>query len=142
MAFKESAPDPVWRSIRRQGRKVATERRKAAEQARAHKFRRIYELQGGRCYLCGDPFESQAKATDDHVTPKAMGGRRTANILHACRGCNHAKSHRAPRPCELIYLEAINRSLPRHDLKRASGKHVELPPFTPLRQRLAAQAAE
>lgn len=136
IAFRENAPPtPLERSVRRHGEKLESQRRRAAEEARAHKYRRIYDLQNGCCYLCGEEFSNQSEATDDHVTPKSRGGRRLGNILHACRPCNEEKSHRAPFPCELLYLLAINLRLPRHDLKRASGKYLELPAFTPLRQR-------
>lgn len=82
----------------------------------------LYLLQDGRCYLCADPMRASSPqdpdgATRDHVTPRIRGGRDTENLLAAHRACNERKADRAPHPCELIYLAAVNArrsSPPRH----------------------------
>lgn len=66
---------------------------------------RLMEAQGGRCYLCG---KHMSAPTEDHVVPKALGGKNRANRLMACGPCNNRKANRPPRPCEVIYLQAIN----------------------------------
>lgn len=68
----------------------------------------LAELQGGRCYLCGEPFRETDPATEDHVTPRARGGRNDGNLLAAHKSCNARKGDRKPYPCELVYLRAIN----------------------------------
>jgi 5-methylcytosine-specific restriction endonuclease McrA len=47
-------------------------------------------------------------ATLDHVIPRALGGADGGNILLACSKCNNRKGSRAPAPCEMIYLAAVN----------------------------------
>lgn len=71
--------------------------------------RRIAKLQGGRCYLCGGVMRTEP--TREHVTPRARGGRNARNILAAHQACNLRKADRAPYPCELIYLAAVNARL-------------------------------
>lgn len=63
------------------------------------------EAQGGRCYLCS---RQMAAPTEDHVHPKAKGGKNKANRLLAHSRCNNEKGSRLPYPCELIFLAAIN----------------------------------
>lgn len=71
----------------------------------------IAALQGFRCYLCGEEFADVALATEEHVVPRALGGKTRENILMACQPCNVEKGHREPRPCEVIYLRAVNFAL-------------------------------
>lgn len=77
----------------------------------------LFQLQGGVCYLCPAPMrarnghQTRDDATRDHVVPKRRKGRDVGNILAAHRSCNEAKGDRAPYPCELIYLEAVNARL-------------------------------
>lgn len=75
--------------------------------------RALHELQEQRCYLCDRVFARARKlwATFDHVTPKALGGKWGGNVVLAHQVCNHEKGDRAPRPCELLYLAAINERL-------------------------------
>lgn len=68
------------------------------------RFRRIVRLQDGLCYLCGG---AMSEPTREHVTPKVLGGRNARNVLAAHQPCNVRKSGRPPRPCELLYLEAV-----------------------------------
>lgn len=83
--------------------------------ARALKSKRrrtvIAALQDFRCYLCGHEFADVSLATEEHVVPRALGGKTRENILMAHQPCNVAKGHREPRPCELIYLRAVNFAL-------------------------------
>lgn len=81
----------------------------------------LYVLQDGRCYLCDRRMLASSPrdpdgATRDHVTPRIRGGRDGENLLAAHRSCNELKADRAPTPCELLYLAAVNaqrRSSPR-----------------------------
>lgn len=73
----------------------------------------ILEMQAGRCYLCGHGFSQANPPTTDHVTPRARRGANVHNRLMACQGCNGAKGDRAPHPCELLYLTALNLMLAR-----------------------------
>lgn len=92
-------------------RKDARRRERASEISRA---------QDGLCYLCGKPFTVNRAPTQDHVHPRARGGRNQHNILLACYPCNNGKGDRLPYPCELIFLRAVNYALangkpsPRH----------------------------
>lgn len=63
------------------------------------------------CYLCCKRMYPGNGSTDDHVTPKSLGGRRENNILLAHRKCNARKADRAPFPCEVLFLAAINEVL-------------------------------
>lgn len=57
-------------------------------------------LQGGRCFLCGEPVGG--KATFDHLIPQAYGGAdEPANVVLAHRRCNQTKGDRLPTPDEL-----------------------------------------
>ncbi len=67
--------------------------------------------QNGRCYLCCRRFGSALKDTVEHVKPRKAGGYNAGNVLLACWPCNQAKGSRQPRPCELIYLAAVNTML-------------------------------
>lgn len=81
-------------------------RKRRALPSRAKSYKtRLSEAQGGVCYLCD---RKCVNPTEDHVVPKALGGKNKANRLLACAKCNNRKGARPPRPCELIYLWAIN----------------------------------
>lgn len=75
----------------------------------------LSERQDALCYLCLLPFDPEVVgrghlervSSEDHVFPRAAGGRDYSNILLAHRDCNTVKSHRWPYPCEVIYLAAI-----------------------------------
>lgn len=71
----------------------------------------LAHAQGGCCYLCGERFSKTIQPTEEHVVPRALGGKRAENVLVACQPCNVAKADREPRPCELIYLRAVNFAL-------------------------------
>ena len=66
---------------------------------------RLFEAQDGRCFLCQ---RQMASPTEDHVVPKALGGKNRANRLLACGPCNVKKAHRKPYACELLMLQAVN----------------------------------
>jgi hypothetical protein len=80
---------------------------------RKRRRRALRDLQQQRCYLCNRPFGPRRWAwpTFDHVTPQVMGGVWGGNVLLAHARCNEAKADRAPRACELLYLDAINARL-------------------------------
>jgi len=69
----------------------------------------LFNLQDYRCCYCPSPIGRDA--TVEHVVPKAHGGKDHRNILLACLPCNARKANRAPHPCELIFLAAINARL-------------------------------
>jgi hypothetical protein len=56
--------------------------------------------QGGRCFLCGGPMG--AKATYDHLIPRAYGGADVAgNVVLVHARCNRKKGDRLPTPAEI-----------------------------------------
>ena len=65
----------------------------------------LHQRQNRRCFLCGG--KMQGRPTREHVFPRSAGGREAGNILLAHRLCNQAKGIRNPRPCELIYRDAV-----------------------------------
>ncbi|GHV34928.1 HNH endonuclease [Clostridia bacterium] len=53
---------------------------------------RVYDMTSGHCAYCGYNIEIGEMAID-HVEPLALGGAdEIANMLPACRSCNHFKS--------------------------------------------------
>jgi len=57
-------------------------------------------LQGGRCFLCGEPVGG--KATFDHLIPQAYGGvDEPSNVVLTHRRCNQKKGDRLPTPEEI-----------------------------------------
>ena len=54
--------------------------------------REVYERQGGKCAICGKPFDIEVMEAD-HITPWVEGGRTIAsNCQMLCRDCNRRKS--------------------------------------------------
>lgn len=52
----------------------------------------VYDKMGGRCAYCGCEINLREMQAD-HITPLRKGGADTvANMLPACRSCNHYKS--------------------------------------------------
>ncbi len=84
---------------------AAVHRKQKREPVLKSLFDGIVQAQGGRCYLCGKPME---KPTREHVMPRALGGRNAKNVLGAHSLCNRIKADRYPKPCELLFLAAIN----------------------------------
>jgi hypothetical protein len=78
---------------------------------------RLFAVQDGRCYLCDRPMVAEYRYTRrlgwsaDHVNPRTAGFTRSANVLLAHRCCNSKKGSRRARPCELIFLLAVNERL-------------------------------
>lgn len=103
-----------------------------------HKFWRLYDAQKGRCFLCGHPFLDNDWATDEHVKPQHLGGRRGGNILLAHGNCNRKKGGRPPLPCEVIYLHSVNLMLPLSDMAGLKKAWRPWEEFVPLRARLTA----
>lgn len=59
--------------------------------------------QSGRCFHCGEPIG--AKATDDHLIPRAYGGADVAgNVVLVHRRCNQLKGDRLPTAQEVERL--------------------------------------
>lgn len=58
----------------------------------ANMRREVYERQGGKCAICGKPFDIEVMEAD-HITPWVEGGRTIAsNCQMLCRDCNRRKS--------------------------------------------------
>lgn len=58
----------------------------------ANTRREVYERQGGKCAICGKPFDIEVMEAD-HITPWVEGGRTIAsNCQMLCRDCNRRKS--------------------------------------------------
>ena len=58
----------------------------------ANTRREVYERQGGRCAICGKPFDIEVMEAD-HITPWVEGGRTiSSNCQMLCRDCNRRKS--------------------------------------------------
>lgn len=104
-----SPQHPFWQSRKRE-RPLAGVGCAGSERPRAP-FWKMFEAQNGCCYLCGWPFREDHWATDDHVTPRSLGGSNGKNVALAHQGCNTWKGNRKPYPCELLSLEAINARL-------------------------------
>jgi len=52
--------------------------------------RAVFARDGGRCVYCGN-----VATSIDHVVPRSRGGRHEwANVVSACRRCNHVKADR------------------------------------------------
>ncbi len=71
-------------------------------------FLTLWDLQGGRCYICAKGFVPDDWASRDHVVPRAKGGEDGGNTLLACAACNQGKADSDPTPCELLYLAGVN----------------------------------
>ncbi|HRQ82954.1 MAG TPA: HNH endonuclease, partial [Azospirillaceae bacterium] len=64
--------------------------------------------QGGRCFLCGEPVG--AKATYDHLIPRAYGGADVAgNVVLVHARCNKKKADRLPTPDEIDRFIAMRK---------------------------------
>jgi len=81
-----------------------------------HRGKWLWELTGGHCAYCGDPFPTPREMTEDHVVPRSRGGDSSrANRLPSCNPCNATKGNRP-----LSYLREVLR-------RRRDG----VPYFTP-----------
>ena len=59
--------------------------------------RALVERDGDRCHYCGSGFTEVNSPTIDHLVPRSRGGNnRLANLVLACRPCNHAKGGTLP----------------------------------------------
>lgn len=92
---------------------------KVARGVNRPRARAIRKAQGDDCYLCGGPFPRHdvdamdaASPSLDHVRSRYHGNSLHRNTLIAHRVCNTRKGHRRPYPCELIYLDAVNLTVP------------------------------
>ena len=64
--------------------------------------------QGGRCFLCGEPMG--AKATYDHLIPRAYGGADVpGNVALVHARCNKKKGDRLPTPEEIDRFTQMRR---------------------------------
>lgn len=87
-------------------RRMTLEERLAYRDQSKPVWSRLTAAQGNRCYLCN---RTMASPTEDHVLPKALGGKNSLNRLMACSPCNNQKAARRPYVCEMLFLDHINR---------------------------------
>lgn len=79
--------------------------------------RALWQAQDGKCHLCGQAIPQKwrsPKLTFDHLWPVSrIAGANSFedNVMLAHEKCNKAKDARKPRPCELLFLSAVNRRL-------------------------------
>ncbi len=83
------------------------------EKARARELRQTAwwrrRISTGRCHYCGRDVGAKA-LTVDHVVPLVRGGRSIrANMVPACRECNHKKQSLLAWEWQ-AYLDALDRS--------------------------------
>ena len=73
----------------------------------------LSEVQNGKCSICGGTLPYRAyKATIEHTYPKSKGGQdMPGNMTLAHFECNNLKADRAPYPCEVLFLMAVNLAL-------------------------------
>lgn len=77
----------------------------------------LWQAQGGKCHLCGQAIPQKwrsPKLTFDHLWPVSrIAGANSfeGNIMLAHEKCNQVKDNRRPRPCELLFLSAVNRRI-------------------------------
>ena len=89
---------------------------KAFGRAMAYNRSIVFDRDENTCQYCGHKF-SPAFLTEDHVTPKCQGGKRTyENIVCACKICNNLKADRTPEQAGMRLLRkpfkpAMTRSL-------------------------------
>ena len=58
--------------------------------------RKVYDRDGGVCYLCRQPVEFAAMHLE-HVIPLSKGGEHSyANVRTSCSGCNLTKGPKGP----------------------------------------------
>ncbi|MCB1156831.1 MAG: HNH endonuclease [Leptospiraceae bacterium] len=70
------------------------ERKKAKELKNSAWWKK--KKSGGECYYCHKKFEV-SDLTMDHLIPLARGGKSIkANLVPACKECNHRKKHGLP----------------------------------------------
>lgn len=112
---------------------------------------RLYIAQGGLCYLCGramfHPVMQQRPkgmprrtywrriATFDHLWPRALTGAgqglKAMIGAMACARCNSRKGCRKPRPCEVLYVDAIFAILDAMRSRRSGAREVLGQNFAP-----------
>lgn len=103
--IENSVMTDVDHAIQVRKRKIVVVKRAKVSRPLAPIFSKIRAAQENKCYLCGYDLSNP---NQDHVVPKAKGGKNAYNILATHPDCNVSKSDRAPYPCEILYLQAIN----------------------------------
>lgn len=91
---KPKAKQPEQRMLTA-AEKVAKRRQKAVRR-RINRLCRLFERDGDKCWLCGDPLTMET-ATEDHYIPKSKGGtRKLDNLRLACFPCNNKRGDADP----------------------------------------------
>lgn len=82
-------------------------RKRTSRLLRNVRYKKLYDAQDGKCYLCDLPL-SGYDCTIDHVLPVSKGGKDSLrNILLTHGKCNHDKGNRLPTRKELDYLAEV-----------------------------------
>lgn len=90
-----------------------TLRKKTSNLLKKIRYKRLYDAQEGRCYLCGEEM-SVYDCSIDHVYPVSRGGKdKMSNKLLAHSVCNAEKADRLPTENELSLM---------HDIHTKAGK--------------------
>lgn len=82
--------------------------RKDRTRPRADKHSMLLRAQGTLCGICCREFDEYSALTLDHVTPRALGGKNSRNLMLAHMSCNSAKGDRPPTREELVRLANVN----------------------------------
>lgn len=85
-----------------------TLRKKTTNLLKKLQYRKLYDVQEGRCYLCNDEMNVY-DITIDHVVPVSLGGKdKMHNKLLAHSICNSEKGNRMPTKNELDLMRDIH----------------------------------
>lgn len=69
--------------------------------------RQLFRRDGFMCLYCGNRF-SATELTRDHVVPTSRGGRDSwANVVTACRTCNHRKDNRTSAELDRVGMRLL-----------------------------------
>jgi len=70
-------------------------------------YKKLWDAQNGRCYLCNDPL-TVYDCTKEHVVPRSRGGKDSQrNQLLSHAKCNEEKGDRLPTRNEKRYLQDV-----------------------------------
>ena len=78
---------------------MANKSRRCTSQRWLNRVRHLLEVQGGRCFYCGQPIPEDV-ASIEHLVPRSAGGGRVDNLVVCCRSIN-AFFGDAPLPLKL-----------------------------------------
>lgn len=86
-------------------------KKKTSNLLRKVQYKKMYDAQDGRCYLCNDEMHVY-DCTIEHVVPLSLGGKdKLSNKLLAHGRCNAEKANRMPTKNELSYLQEVHNKM-------------------------------